>query len=126
MAFRNREAQRAYQRAWAQRNRERVREYSRTFYWRHRDGERARHRRRKYGVDASLVLTLNRVQGGLCAICRKAAATDVDHDHRSGTIRGLLCNQCNVGLGSFKDDPSRLLAAAQYLMESGPNEVATP
>ena len=54
-------------------------------------------------------------QGGVCAICRDAPPEHIDHDHDSGAIRGVLCGPCNMGLGLFKDDPTRLGAAIAYL-----------
>lgn len=51
-----------------------------------------------------------------CAICDSAEPLVVDHDHKTGAIRGMLCNHCNRGLGHFKDDPILLELAANYLM----------
>lgn len=39
----------------------------------------------------------------------------IDHCHETGAFRGLLCSECNFGLGKFKDDPELLLAAVEYL-----------
>jgi len=55
------------------------------------------------------------LQDGLCAICRAAPASHVDHDHATGAVRQLLCFNCNGGLGQFKDNPVALRAAAAYV-----------
>jgi hypothetical protein len=57
-------------------------------------------------------------QGGVCILCGGASpdrALAVDHDHASGSIRGLLCSTCNTGLGAFGDDPELLRRAIAYL-----------
>lgn len=58
-------------------------------------------------------------QSGVCRICglvnESGRRLGVDHCHRSGNVRGLLCSKCNVGLGQFKDDPVRLQSAIDYL-----------
>jgi hypothetical protein len=69
-------------------------------------------------------------QGGVCAVCgdppkgegTSTAMLNSDHNHESGARRGLLCSNCNTGLGLFKDDPDRLVAAAAYLIRHGSDE----
>lgn len=76
---------------------------------------------RKYGLTEQDWAMLLAAQGGRCAICRtdtpggRGERWHIDHCHEAGTVRGLLCHNCNVGLGNFKDDPSLLIAAADYL-----------
>ncbi|MEQ1788771.1 MAG: endonuclease VII domain-containing protein [Acidimicrobiales bacterium] len=58
-------------------------------------------------------------QGGLCAVCRRPPEKlVVDHDHRTGLVRGLLCGPCNRALGHLQDQPGLCLSAAEYLRES--------
>jgi hypothetical protein len=58
---------------------------------------------------------------GRCEICHAAFERPnephVDHCHKTGAVRGLLCNHCNYGLGFFKDNPNLLIQAASYLKE---------
>jgi hypothetical protein len=58
-------------------------------------------------------------QGGLCKICRRREATQIDHDHRTGVIRGILCLYCNAALGAFHDDPLVIQNAIDYLERHG-------
>lgn len=77
----------------------------------------ARARRHRYGLTADEYDALVLASGGLCAICDEDMGDDicVDHCHDSGAVRGLLCRNCNFGLGHFRDDPTRLAAALAYL-----------
>jgi hypothetical protein len=82
-----------------------------------------------YGVTREQVFAMNDEQGGCCKICRVpfrvGRRPDLDHCHATGQVRGLLCTDCNTGLGHFRDDPRHLLAAAIYLVESrGPAALA--
>lgn len=79
---------------------------------------RSEHLRRKFGLTLDEYENLLRRQGGRCAVCGRRpgkASLHVDHDHKTGDIRGLLCFRCNGGLGQFKEQPARLLRAADYL-----------
>ena len=81
----------------------------------------------KYGVDESGFEVLWLAFEGKCGICkiplkqpepRKGQSSNVvaiDHDHKTGNLRGLLCNGCNKGLGYFQDDVERLKAAILWL-----------
>ncbi len=60
-------------------------------------------------------------QDKACAICQqKAGAEDlvIDHDHKSGKVRGLLCGTCNTGIGMLKDRPDWARRAVGYLLRS--------
>jgi hypothetical protein len=76
----------------------------------------------RYGMTLEEYEILLVSQGGVCAICGSESSgrdsakhLDVDHDHDTGRVRGLLCHHCNVGMGHFKDDVNLMKAAIQYL-----------
>lgn len=74
----------------------------------------------RYGITPEEKQAIFDRQGGLCPICSAALTTgrtgmQLDHDHASGAVRGLLCHLCNMMLGDFQEDPARLQAAVSYL-----------
>jgi len=73
------------------------------------------HLKHRYGIGAEEVDVLIESQGNCCPICGRLAPSHVDHDHETGHVRGVLCFNCNGGLGQFADDIDRLAAAIAYL-----------
>jgi hypothetical protein len=78
-------------------------------------GNREYHLRARYGIGQGVVDELLAEQRGVCAICRAPDPQHVDHDHRTGRVRGILCFNCNGGLGQFRDNPDHLASAITYL-----------
>lgn len=87
-----------------------------------REKTRATQLQRDFGVTEDFIRALMDNQNGCCAICgdslvyphsKKSFA--VDHDHKTGKVRGLLCGYCNTGLGYFKDNWEYLIEASNYL-----------
>jgi hypothetical protein len=104
-----REYNTAYQRTWRKNNREKVRSYNRG------PKQRNRYLRSRYGITLDQQKEMLTLQGGGCAVCGDVTAAFVDHNHKSGVVRGILCNGCNAGLGFFNEAPERMLAAIRYL-----------
>jgi hypothetical protein len=96
----NRTLMNAKSRAWARRHPERI------------QTTRLRYR---YGVSPEEIRAKLNAQSGFCAICRAEVATDIDHNHAKKKVRGILCGECNRGLGLFKENIPRLLRAVEYL-----------
>lgn len=88
--------------------------------------------KKKYGISIKEYNEILKTQDDKCAICnrsqidnnihnltRKPTFLPVDHCHKTGKIRGLLCGNCNVALGLFQDNPEILLKAITYLKNNG-------
>jgi hypothetical protein len=84
-----------------------------------RDEDRRRRLLREYGISPEEYDALLTSQDGRCCICGAdypgANGWHIDHCHKTGVVRGILCHRCNLGLGNFRDDPERLAAAIEYL-----------
>lgn len=109
----------AIQRAqeWRKKNPERFRAVERRGELRERD--RRRWLNAKYGLTPEDFRRLLDAQRGACAICGRVMGEDlhVDHDHRTNTVRGLLCGSCNRGIGLLQENPKHLYRAAQYITD---------
>lgn len=103
--------------AWRQRNRDRMCAYSRKWRASNRATRNATDRAKRHGLEPHQVEALVRAQGGRCAICSRVygSALVVDHCHETGAVRGMLCHQCNRGLGQLRDSLELVRAAADYL-----------
>lgn len=90
-----------------------------------------RQRYRKFGVCNTRYDEMLVRQKGQCAVCHSLLNSSrytkfaVDHNHRTGQVRGLLCMNCNTAIGLMKDSPLRLRAAACYLETSGSKEIVS-
>lgn len=84
---------------------------------------------KRYGLTLQQFNTILISQNGKCAICgtddpscggetKKSYNFHVDHDHETGIVRGLLCAKCNRGLGFFDDNPEKILASYNYLVQN--------
>lgn len=73
--------------------------------------------RKEYGLTLAQYNALFAAQGGACAICNQIVNgnLNVDHDHKTGKVRALLCAPCNLGIGNLREDPSLMEAAAAYI-----------
>ncbi len=131
-----------YKAQWAKENRERANERRRKWRAEHKaehkarnkawyatvDKEVHRHRARvshlktKYGLTLEEYDSMVIAQEGRCAICNKEEPNGrnlhVDHNHKTGRIRKLLCKRCNAALGLVDESPQILSAMKDYLLEN--------
>lgn len=86
---------------------------------RHRAHQRKHRLKSKYGITVARFNEMLAEQNGCCAICGKAQERDremnVDHCHKTGEVRKLLCDKCNMAVGLFNDDPTIISKAMEYL-----------
>lgn len=82
-----------------------------------------KYRLKKFVMTMASYELLLKEQNCVCAICSKKDENKmlaVDHNHKTGKVRGLLCSGCNLGIGNFKENTSSLKNAIWYIQE--PNE----
>jgi len=95
--------------AYRKKNKERI--ARRTLQW----------KARKFGISIERIKEMMQEQENLCFLCRRPPgkrSLAIDHDHKTGEIRKLLCHHCNTGLGHFQEDAILLRKAAEYVLGS--------
>lgn len=118
-----------HRKRWVKENPDYHREHNKQYYPKNRDRYLANKRKwslkSNYGLTEEDYANLLEVQDGCCAICNSDSPGDrwnyfhVDHDHKTGTVRGLLCAKCNTAIGLLSEDPQVLLRALTYLSGDG-------
>ena len=115
-----------YQKAYREAHKEKLRAQASTYYRSHRAEYKAKRResrlKREYGLSLVAYMAMVDAQQGRCAICGELRQLYVDHCHKTGSIRKLLCHQCNVGFGLFNEKFDTLMRAAEYAREFGKDE----
>ena len=118
----NREVILAHRRATYRKTPERIRATNLRARQKYREKDIQRRRKWKYGISPEVFLQMVEAHQGKCSICLEPFGsqqqTHIDHDHKSGRIRGLLCSSCNKGLGFFRDQVTLLERAVAYLQKS--------
>jgi hypothetical protein len=107
-----------------QENPEKFRGWSKNYRDNNPDNDRARHLMREYGITLEQYAEMEAKQGGLCAICKQPETQErkgvkyrlaVDHCHKTGKVRGLLCFKCNSAMGSFEKRDVPIANIENYL-----------
>lgn len=111
---------------WRSNNRDKCRKATANWRVRNPHYESSRKLNKRYGITPTQYDTLFISQNGCCAICgnvetarhnrsKKIQKLAVDHCHKTGKVRGLLCQDCNRGIGKFHEEIHRLQGAIEYL-----------
>jgi hypothetical protein len=126
----NREWSRKWEKAQPKDGAHHQKKIKRAAVWYAENGEYARKRIseyalvKKYGITVDQRDRMVEEQDGKCLICSavfdEKNKPNVDHCHATGVVRGILCNQCNKGLGCFRDDTESMSKAISYLRGARP------
>lgn len=91
-------------------------------YYATNESVRAKRKWSRYGITDADRLRIRQSQGGKCAVCKNelqgGQREHIDHCHDTGIVRGILCSECNTGIGKLGDSAELLRIAANYLEQN--------
>ena len=111
---------RKYLKQWYGKNKDKDKEYKKRYLEANPNILKNSYYKRHYGITLAEYEDMLIKQGGGCALCgtlkpKGKGSFHVDHCHKTGKIRGLLCHSCNVGIGNLQESYELLIKAAQYI-----------
>lgn len=103
--------------AWRKKNPERAKAAQQRYYYKNPEKVRATSIKYRYGLTLDQWHELFDGQGKCCAICKTKTTRGwcVDHSHKTGEVRGILCHPCNTAIGFMEENKERLQQAIDYL-----------
>ena len=102
-------------------HKEKLKTKHKEYYNKHKEEFKKYHLKNRYSLSISKFNNLLLAQNMKCAICKEPLDlqnphnVNIDHDHKTGKIRGILCNKCNVAIGLLRDNPEYAYSAFIYL-----------
>ncbi len=114
----NRERERAVRKAWYEKNKEKVCKALKEEYKTNPEKFKWQRLKNKYGVTQEQYEMLLKKQRNKCGICKTSfheTEAHLDHCHETKIVRGILCSNCNTGIGLFKHDINRIEKAIAYV-----------
>ena len=121
MAYDSKDKLQAQNKSYYQRNRNTIAAKSRDNYHKHPEVWKNRRLKTQYGITLEQFNQMFISQNGACAICNNSFEDDmdthVDHNHRTGQVRQLLCKRCNSGIGHFRENITLFDKAKEYLLK---------
>ena len=114
----------AKKKIYYQLHREKIAKRNREYYINHKDKPKKCAYKRLYNIDLKDFNSMLLQQNNRCAICNESLDLTnpkkvcIDHDHSTGKVRGILCRNCNLAIGFFRDNPEYTNNATLYLKRS--------
>lgn len=115
--LKNKEKLYAKAKEWRKNNPEKVKALKVRWYKNNKERYKHYELKKKFNISIDYYNLLLKKQNNVCAICGGTDTKNlaVDHDHKTGKVRGLLCHRCNLGLGCFNDDIELIKLSIKYL-----------